>query len=97
MPRSPFYNLAEWKLARRQALHDHGWQCIRCGISLVGKGMGAHVHHRKELRRAPELRSEPLNLVPLCVGCHNATHAQMKRGGGCDEHGNPLIHPIRGL
>ena len=76
-------------------MHDGGWQCSRCGISLVGLGKGAHVHHRKELKSAPALRSEPLNLMPLCVGCHNASHAEMKREDGCDEHGMPLdpSHP----
>ena len=95
MPRAKFYNHREWKRARAQAMHDHGWLCTRCGISLIGKGMAAHVHHRKPLASAPALRTEPLNLRPLCVGCHNATHAEMKRGVGCDENGMPLdpSHP----
>ena len=89
MPRLPFYNLREWKIARHQALHDGGWQCSRCGTSLVGLGMAAHVHHKKELKHAPALRIEPLNLVPLCVGCHNAVHADTKRKRACDAQGNP--------
>ncbi|WP_426612915.1 HNH endonuclease [Bradyrhizobium sp. McL0616] len=97
MPRSPFYNQREWKIARRQAMRDGSWQCGRCGTSLIGLGKAAHVHHKKELKRAPALRSEPLNLLPLCVSCHNIEHAEMKSGGkrGCDEHGNPLdtSHP----
>lgn len=96
MPRAPFYNKREWQTARRRALHDSGYRCQRCGISLVGLGKAAHVHHRRELKVAPALRSEPLNLMPLCVGCHNAEHADMKGGKrGCDELGRPIdvSHP----
>jgi hypothetical protein len=71
--------------------------CQRCGASLIGKGRGAIVHHRKELGRTPALRSEPLNLQPLCLPCHNITHAYMRRGmkRGCDEDGRPIdpSHP----
>lgn len=95
MPR--FYDTAEWDVARRQALHDTNYTCQRCGVSLVGKGKAAIVHHRKELKRAPALRSEPLNLEPQCTECHNRTHADIKRGmqRGCDEQGRPLdpSHP----
>lgn len=69
---------------------------MRCGVSLVGMGKGAHVHHRKELSRAPALATEPLNLKPLCVGCHNAEHAEMKRPrAACDVDGRPIeaSHP----
>ena len=66
-----FYGTAEWQKARKQALHDYDWKCTNCGQSLVGLGRAAHVHHRKELARAPALRSEPLNLKPLCSSCHN--------------------------
>ena len=41
MPRMPFYNQREWQIARRQALHDSGYRCQRCGISLVGLEGGA--------------------------------------------------------
>jgi hypothetical protein len=41
--------------------------------------MGAHVHYVKELKRAPALRTESLNMKTLSVGCHNTTHAEMKR------------------
>ena len=48
-----FYDKREWNTARRQALHDSGYRCQRCGNSLVGLGKACHVHHKKELRRAP--------------------------------------------
>jgi predicted HNH restriction endonuclease len=84
-----YYDTAEWNVARRQALHDGGHACARCGTSLIGLGKEAHVHHRKELKKAPALRSEPLNLLPLCRTCHTIEHKR-KRRSACDEHGRPL-------
>jgi 5-methylcytosine-specific restriction enzyme A len=93
----PFYKSAAWRRARHQALHDAGYRCRRCGADLIGKGRGAHVHHRKEYKRAPSLATEPLNLMPLCVGCHDAEHHRMKGNGStaCDIDGRPLdqSHP----
>ena len=89
MKQLPFYTTNEWMRARKQALHDAGWQCQRCGVSLVGKGQGAHVHHRKPYLVAPSLQSEPLNLEALCRSCHNSRHHEMERKPGCDEQGNP--------
>ena len=91
-----FYDTREWDRARRQALHDAGPKCVRCGTSLIGRRKTAIVHHKKELKRAPALRSEPLNLEPHCTECHNRTHAEMKNvKRGCDEQGLPLdpSHP----
>jgi 5-methylcytosine-specific restriction enzyme A len=90
-----FYDTHEWSVARRQALHDAGHKCGRCGTSLVGLGRACHVHHRRELRRSPGLRSEPLNLLSLCRSCHTREHNEAKRKPGCDEQGNPLdaSHP----
>ena len=92
MQQLPFYTTAAWRrVARLQALHDAGYQCERCGVSLVGKGQAAHVHHIKPYRRAPALATEPLNLMAVCRSCHNSEHAEMKRPrSGCDASGNPL-------
>ena len=90
MKPAPFYNTSAWRRgARKQALHDANYTCQRCGVSLAG-GDG-NVHHRKPYKLAPALRIEPQNLVALCRGCHDAEHADMKRGSkrGCDENGMP--------
>ena len=97
----PFYKSAAWRRARRQALHDAGYKCRRCGADLIGKGRGAHVHHRKEYKRAPSIGLEPLNLMPLCVSCHDAEHHAMRQGKlapcstACDIDGRPTdaSHP----
>jgi len=87
----PFYKGRAWQHARRQALHDANYRCVRCDTTLVGKGRAAHVHHRKAYAKAPALGIEPLNLQPLCRSCHNAAHAELKRPRArCDEDGRPI-------
>ena len=83
-----YYNTAEWQKARRQALHDHGYRCARCNTTLFNMGRAAHVHHRKALKRAPALRSEPLNLLPLCRECHRREH---------NEENKPMMTSIDGM
>jgi predicted HNH restriction endonuclease len=85
-----FYDRAEWGRARRQALHDSGYRCQRCNASLLNLGREAHVHHRrKELRRAPALRIEPLNLMSVCRSCHTALHNEAKRPPAVNVDGMP--------
>jgi predicted HNH restriction endonuclease len=70
-----FYHQRAWRdRTRKQALHDAGWACQRCGISLAGKGREAHVHHRKPVKQARVLGLEPLNLLALCRTCHTIEH-----------------------
>src|SRR5262245_4803234 len=89
-----FYQSAAWHRLRKQALHDAGWKCVRCGADLVGLGRAAHVHHRKRVKRAPALALEPQNLMPLCVECHSQVHANHD-ALGCDVNGWPTgkAHP----
>jgi len=87
-----FYGRRAWQRLRKQVLHDAGYQCVRCGASLIGKGRGAHVHHRKYRKRAPALALEPQNLIAVCVDCHSHIHANENTNTGCDESGMPL-HP----
>ena len=84
-----YYDTREWRIARSQALHDSGYKCQRCGASLVGKNRAAHVHHRKELKAAPALRSEPLNLLSLCRSCHTRKHNEARRPPTCNVDGTP--------
>jgi 5-methylcytosine-specific restriction endonuclease McrA len=72
-----FYHRRIWRdRMRKQVLHDADWKCTRCGIGLAELApRKAHVHHRKPLKRAPALGLEPLNLMALCLQCHNAEEA----------------------
>ena len=88
-PRS-FHSTSRWQKARRVARIEAGYTCTRCNAFLPGKGE-LHVHHRK-------LALEPLNLMPVCPGCHNAIEPRSGTPhikSGCDELGNPLSpdHP----
>ena len=84
-----FYDRVEWARARKQALHAANYRCQRCGTSLVGLGRGVHVHHRKELKAAPALRSEPLNLRSLCRSCHTKEHNEARRPPAVNVDGTP--------
>ncbi|MET0707910.1 MAG: HNH endonuclease [Tardiphaga sp.] len=90
-----FYDTAEWSVARRQALHDGNYRCARCDTSLVGLGpREVHVHHRRELRASPSLRSEPQNLLPLCRVCHTTLHKSRHRYAvGTDGRPLDVRHP----
>jgi len=85
-----WYNRATWLRERKRVLHRDNYTCTRCGCSLVGKGRGAHVHHRKTLKHAPALQLEPLNLVALCRCCHSQAHQDEQHQDGADINGNPL-------
>jgi 5-methylcytosine-specific restriction endonuclease McrA len=88
--RTTFHGTSEWKRARRIAKIEAGYTCARCGAFLPGKG-ALHVHHKKPVAKSMAVALEPLNLVPLCPACHNATHAELKRPKTqCDEQGWPI-------
>src|SRR5262245_35084681 len=90
-----FYRTKEWRRARRQALHDYEWRCCKCGCDLVGMGRAAHVHHRKALKRARALATEPLNLLPLCRDCHFEIEHEERSGPIASIDGSPMSpqHP----
>lgn len=60
-----------WDSARRKVLRQYGRQCRQCGAT----GGVLHVHHIIPQCIAPELRSDPANLVILCHTCHRAAHS----------------------
>jgi hypothetical protein len=99
---SKLYDLRAWRnRVRIQALHDGGYQCVRCGVSLFNDLPNAIIHHRKYVSRAPALFLEPLNLVVLCRSCHSIIHKQESKNEnqfGCDVSGQPLspTHPWNG-
>lgn len=91
-PVANFYALAAWRRARRQALYDAGYRCERCGCSLVGMGPNAHVHHRKPRARARAIELEPLNLMAVCIRCHNQIEPRdgsKPKPSGSNEDGSP--------
>ena len=80
-----FYNTRAWRdRTRRRIMLETNFPCADCGVQLP---RGMNLHHRKELKRAPALGHEPMNLMPLCVSCHNRAHGKQM---GCDVDGNPI-------
>lgn len=71
-----FYNSAEWKRVRREALRRDHYTCCRC------YDRAEEVHHIQEL--TPENINDPMialnlnNLESLCHDCHT------KETKGCD-------------
>ena len=92
--RSPFYGSAVWKKTRRIVKLQAGHQCAHCGRVVLEPGE-MDVHHRKALKKAPALATEPLNLEPLCRACHRRLEHAQRRGPMAAIDGSPTSpdHP----
>lgn len=74
-----FYTSPAWRKKQAQVLKENHWECERC----KKKGLVVRantVHHRKYLRRFPELAFDDDNLEPLCERCHYEEHHKKKPG-----------------
>ncbi len=70
---APFYNTREWAELRERKRQAEHYECERCRA----KGLyrpGRTVHHKKYLRRHPELALSWDNLECLCEECHYEEH-----------------------
>ena len=70
---APFYNTREWHELRERKRRAEHFECERC------RSKGIHsqaytVHHRKYLRKFPELAMSYDNLELLCEQCHYEEH-----------------------
>lgn len=65
-----FYQSAEWRLMRYEALRLHGAACQCCGRSPRLHGVVLNVDHIKPLRVFWDLRLELSNLQVLCGDCN---------------------------
>lgn len=74
-----FYASSEWRRIRDKVLRDNHYECERC----KKKGLvtpANTVHHRKYLRRYPELALDESNLEPICEKCHYEEHHKKLQG-----------------
>lgn len=70
-----FYKSVEWIKKRKQILKRDNYECQKC--KSFGKYHKAEcVHHKKHLRKAPELALTDSNLISLCNVCHNEEHPE---------------------
>ena len=74
---SAFYNTNEWgQLRERKRKLEHN-ECERCREKGIHK-RGVNVHHKKYLRRYPELALNINNLECLCDECHYEEHHKIE-------------------
>lgn len=74
-----FYTSSLWRRKQAQILKESHHECERC----KKKGFVVRartVHHRKYLRRYPELALDDNNLEPICEKCHYDEHHRKKLG-----------------
>ena len=94
MPGDPFYQSAEWKALRLQALRRDHWRCVLCRVS-VAAVCQSRVDHIQSRKARPDLALELANLRTLCPTCDNRRHAADKAGAataglhGADANGWP--------
>lgn len=67
--------LRDYKKAATSVVKDD-LTCRRCGRWTEDLVM----HHKRPRSLAPELRTEPSNLEPICPDCHTQAHAAGRRG-----------------
>lgn len=70
-----FYKSADWLNKRDEILKRDNYECQKCKAK--GKFHKAQcVHHKKHLRKSPELALTDSNLISLCNACHNEEHPE---------------------
>lgn len=74
-----FYTSPLWRRKQAEILKRDHHECSRCKV----KGLVVHantVHHKKYLRRYPELAFDDDNLESICERCHYDEHHRKKQG-----------------
>ena len=70
-----FYNSSLWENKRAEALGRDNNECQKCkSRGLYGEANC--VHHKKHLRKHPELALDLDNLISLCNSCHDEEHPE---------------------
>lgn len=73
-----FYNSALWEHIRAEALERDNNECQKCKDR--GKYSAANcVHHKKHVKKHPELALSIDNLMSLCNSCHDEEHPEKLR------------------
>ena len=71
--RQTVYSSKEWAKASVAVWRRDKRTCQRCG-KRYSKGMAFHIHHIVSFQ-VVALRTEPSNLVLLCIDCHHFVHS----------------------
>lgn len=71
-----FYQSAEWRAFRKQALATLGTTCVQCGADGSQPYVVIELDHIKSIEEAPGLALEISNVRPLCRRCHSSRTAR---------------------
>lgn len=74
-----FYTSPIWRKTQARVLKENHYECSRCkakGLVVAART----VHHKKYLKRFPELALDDDNLEPICERCHYEEHHKKKPG-----------------
>ena len=70
-----FYKSTEWRHKRQEILKRDNNECQKC--KCAGRYSKAEtVHHKRHLKKFPELALMDGNLESLCYQCHNEEHPE---------------------
>lgn len=95
-----FYKTKQWLQLKESILEKYHYECQEC--LKQGKYTEAkNVHHINELKHRPELAlneyyidsntgEKKINLIPLCIDCHNKAHGRM-----CSSEHKPQLNEER--
>jgi 5-methylcytosine-specific restriction endonuclease McrA len=73
-----FLQSPAWRAVRGLALKRDGFRCVKCGVSVRGRGE-ARVDHIQPRSTHPHLKLTLANLRTLCPRCDNQAHREKKR------------------
>lgn len=74
-----FYTSSVWRRKQAQVLKEKHYECQRCkkkGLAIKART----VHHKKYLKKYPELALDDDNLEPICDQCHYDEHHRKDLG-----------------
>lgn len=77
--RASCYSSIEWAEASRAVWQRDRGTCQRCGVK-ANDGATLHLHHIVSFA-VRELRTEPSNLILLCIDCHHFVHSPANTAG----------------
>jgi len=76
MASNSFYKSKKWRSIRERVLRRDEYLCQEC--KRYGKSVQANtVHHIYPLESHPKLSLNSINLVSLCVDCHEKMHNRL--------------------
>lgn len=80
-----FYISPIWIKTKNEVLREQNYECQRCKLKKKIYKKASTVHHKKYLRRFPELALDRSNLEAICNECHYDEHHRGSKSGYVNE------------